>query len=120
MNIPPRFFSVAARINGRVVCRVCSSGAVWAWRAPRAGQRPSPRCLFLPASWQGAARAYAVTAKSLGWRAIVKPGKACAVWQSGPLAASAPAWACKVWVPVGLSASVARAQLRRQWELLTW
>jgi hypothetical protein len=116
----PTFSSAPARFSGRVVYRVHPRGSVWAWRAPRAGQRPSPRCLFLPASWQGAARAYAVTAKSLGWRAIVKPGKACAVWRTGPLAASAPAWACKVWVPVGLSASVARAQLRAAWLRLTW
>lgn len=118
--VPSRFFSVPARFNGRVVCRVCASGAVWSWRAPRAGQHPSPRCLFLPAGFQGTARAFASCAASLGWQAEVKRGKACAVWQSGPLAGSVPAWACKVWLPAGLSASAARVQLRAAWLRLTW
>jgi hypothetical protein len=116
----PRFFSVPARFSGRVVCRVHSRGSVWAWRAPRSGDRPSPACLFLPACHQGRAQAFAVCAGHLGWPAEVKPGSACAVWRSGPLASSAPAWACKVRLPSGLSASVARAQLRAAWLRLTW
>jgi hypothetical protein len=114
------FFSVQARFSGRVVCRVSSRGSVWAWRAPSKGQRPSPACLFLPARFEGTARAFAVCAGHLGWSAEVKPGSACAVWRSGPLASSTPAWACKVWLPSGLPCAVARAQLRAAWLRLTW
>jgi hypothetical protein len=116
----PRFFSVPARHSGRVVARVSARGAVWAWRAPSKGQRPSPACLFLPARHHGTARAFAICAGHLGWRAEVKPGSSCAVWRSGPLASSAPAWACKVRLPSGLSAGAARAQLRAAWLRLAW
>jgi len=109
------FFSVPARFNGRVVCRAGSSGSVWAWRAPSAGQLPSPACLFLPAARQPKARAFALCAASLGWRVQVRPGSGCACWAAGPLAGSAPAWAVKVWLPAGLSAAAARAQLRAAW-----
>jgi hypothetical protein len=109
------FFSVPARFSGRVVCRVSARGSVWAWRAPSAGQRPSPVCLFLPARFVGSARAFARCAALLGWRAQVRPGSACAVWAAGPLASSAPPWAVKVWLPAGLSAGAARAQLRATW-----
>jgi hypothetical protein len=117
---PSRFFSVAARFSGRVVVRVSARGAVWAWRAPRSGDRPAPACLFLPARSQARAGAYAAVARVCGWVAEVRPGSACAVWRSGPLAGSAPAWACKVRLPAGLSASAARTQLRAAWLRLSW
>ena len=109
------FFSVPARFNGRVVCRASSAGSVWAWRVPSAGQLPSPACLFLPASRQPKAQAFALCAASLGWRVQVRRGSGCACWASGPLARSAPPWAVKVWLPAGLSAGAARAQLRAVW-----
>lgn len=115
-----RFFSVPARFSGRVVCRVCARGAVWAWRAPSAGHRPSPACLFLPARQPSQARAFALCARSLGWSVQVKPGRACAVWRSGPLASAVPPWAVKVRLPAGLPAGAARAQLRAAWARLTW
>lgn len=105
------FFSVPARFSGRVVCRAHSKGSVWAWRAPRAGQRPAPACLFFPASSPEVARRLARCAASLGWSAVVRPGSACAVWASGP----APAWAVKVRLPLGVSAAAARVQLRAAW-----
>lgn len=117
---PSRFFSVPARFDGRVVCRMCLKGSVWAWRAPRADQRPSPACLFIPAGSEGFARLYRLCATSIGWRAEIRPGKACAVYQSGPLAARVPPYAVKVWLPVGLSSSAARDQLRAAFFRLTW
>ena len=117
-SVSSSFFSVPARSSGRVVARVSARGAVWAWRAPRKGERPSPACLFLPARIKGAALSFAACARFVGWSAAVKPGVACAVWQSGPLAAAAPAWVCKVRLPAGVSASQARAQLRAAWDQL--
>lgn len=110
------FFSVSARFNGRVVCRANARGSVWAWRAPSGGQRPSPACLFLPAARVSQARAFAACAAALGWRAEVRPGSGCACWASGPLAASAPRWAVKLWLPAGVRARAARAQLRAAWQ----
>lgn len=110
------FFSVSARFNGRVVCRANARGSVWAWRAPSAGQRPSPACLFLPAVRVSHAQAFAACAAALGWRAEVRPGSGCACWASGPLSASAPRWAVKLWLPAGVRAGAARAQLRAAWQ----
>jgi hypothetical protein len=50
-----RFLSVPASFSGRVVLRAHRSGSVWAWRAVRRGDRPSPACLFLPAPSRGLA-----------------------------------------------------------------
>ena len=109
------FFSVPARFSGRVVCRLGLGGSVWAWRAPSSGQRPSPACLFVPFSSQVAAVRLARAAVSLGWSAVVRAGSGCACWASGPLAASAPAFAVKVRLPPGVSAAQARAALRSAW-----
>ena len=89
-----RFVSVPASFSGRVVLRAHRSGSVWAWRAVRRGDRPSPACLFLPAPSRGVALRWAACAAFLGWSASVRVGAGCAVWRSGPLAAAAPAWAC--------------------------
>lgn len=108
------FASVPASFRGRVVFRVHrASGSVWAWRAVRRGDRPSPACLFLPAASQGAALRHRACASFLRYRSAIKPGRLCAIWRSGPLAASAPAWACKVWLPDGVSAADGRAALAR-------
>ncbi len=112
------FFSVPARFSGRVVCRLSLSGSVWAWRAPSAGQRPSPACLFVPFSSQAPAVQLARAAASLGWSAAVRPGAGCACWASGPLVAVAPPFAVKVRLPSGVSAAQARASLRSAW--LAW
>ena len=114
------FFSVAARFSGRVVCRVGARGVVWAWRAPRAGERPSPACLFIGARTRSRASAYCAVARSLGWVAELRAGTGCAVWSSGPLAAGAPPFACKVRLPSGVSACAARSALRAAWGRLTW
>lgn len=111
MSAASRFFSVPARHNGRVVCRLSGFGAVWAWRAPRSGQRPSPACLFFSAATLHGASGIQAAARVLGWCAWLKPGNACAVWSAGPLAAQCPPWACKVELPAGLSAAEAHAQL---------
>ena len=120
MGPSSRFFSVPARFSGRVVCRANARGSVWAWRAPSAGQRPSPACLFIPARGQGPAQAFAICAASLGWRVLVRRGAGCACWAAGPLASRCPPWAVKVWLPAGLSAGAARAQLRAAWLRFTW
>ncbi|TCT21191.1 hypothetical protein [Thiobaca trueperi] len=108
----PSFAAVPARIAGRVVFRVHARGSVWAIRIPRAGQLPPPACLFLPAPRLQLALAFAALARGLGWRAQVRPGVGSAVWRSGPLAAQCPAYAVKIWLPVGVSAAQARAALR--------
>jgi hypothetical protein len=105
------FSSVPARFVGRVVFRVHRSGSVWARRAPRAGDRPPPACLFLPAASRGAALQLVACADFVGWSAEVKPAASCAVWRAGPLAAAAPPWACKVRLPAGVNAAGARAAL---------
>lgn len=106
------FFSVPARFSGRVVARIHgATRSVWAWRAPRSGELPSPACLFVGFhSTNGAAR-LATAAARLGWRAWVKAGASCAVFATGPLAATAPPWACKVQLPPHLSATAARLAL---------
>ncbi|MBP8291020.1 MAG: hypothetical protein KAX51_14660 [Chromatiaceae bacterium] len=43
----------------------------------------------------------------------MRVGVGCAVWRSGPLAAAAPAWACKVLLPADTSAAAGRAALAR-------
>ena len=108
-----RFLSVPASFSGRVVLRAHRSGSVWAWRAVRRGDRPSPACLFLPAPSRGVALRLAACARYLGWAAYVRVGVGCAVWRAGPLSASAPAWACKVVLPSGVSAAAGRAALAR-------
>jgi hypothetical protein len=114
-GLPTGFFSVPARFNGRVVCRVSASGSVYAWRAPSANQRPSPRAVFLPASSEQAARRFALAAKAAGLSATYKPGTACACFRCGPLAAAAPAWATKVIIPAGYSAHDAKRMIRQAW-----
>ena len=109
------FLSAPARLSGRVVFRVHARGSVWALRVPRAGDRVPPVCLFLPASRLPLAQAFAALARGLGWRVVVRPGLDCSVWRSGPLAASCPAYAVKIWLPVGVSAAQARAALRAAW-----
>ena len=115
MPATARFFSVPARFNGRVLCRLNARGSVWAWRAPSAGHRPSPACLFLPARSHAQAHQWARAAAACGWPAVVRPGSAFAVWQHGPLANSPPNLAVKIRLPLGLSASTARTQLRNAW-----
>ncbi|MEA3644058.1 MAG: hypothetical protein VBE63_29665, partial [Lamprobacter sp.] len=68
------FFSVPARFNGRILCRTNARGSVWAWRAPAAGQLPSPACLFIPAQQRAQAQRLAQSAASLGWHAAVRNG----------------------------------------------
>lgn len=109
------FFSVPARHAGRVVARVSASGLVWAWRAVRKGQRPSPHCLFVPSRNASHAAAVVACVKAQGWQAQTKPGTACAVYRTGPLSSAPPPLAVKVRLPAGVSSSVARAQLRAAW-----
>ena len=115
VTAPRGFFSVPARHAGRVVARVSSSGLVWAWRAVRKGDRPSPRCLFVPSRNASHAAAVAACVKAQGWQAQTKPGSACAVYRTGPLSFAPPPFAVKVRLPAGVSSSVARAQLRAAW-----
>lgn len=116
LSIPPSslrgFFSVPARHAGRVVARANRSGSVWAWRVPRQGDRPSPVCLFVPVRNRAHAIAVAACAKVVGYRVDIRPGHACAIYRSGPLASTAPALAVKVCLPSGVKASAARARLR--------
>lgn len=115
---PSGFFSVPARHAGRVVARLHASGSVWAWRAVRKGDRPSPACLFVPARDPLMASLVEACAKAQGWQALTKPGDACAVFREGPLAASAPPLAVKIHLPGGLSSSIARSRLRATWRNL--
>ena len=111
-NIAARFFMVPARFNGRIVARLHTpSQSIWAWRAPKAGQLPSAPCIFVPLKSQHTAARLAHAAAALGWRAWVKPGSKCAVYQAIPLSAQVPPWACKVELPAGVSAAAARARL---------
>jgi hypothetical protein len=61
------------------------------------------------------AAAVAACAKAQGWQVQTKPGTSCAVYRNGPLSAFAPYLAVKVRLPLGASASAARAQLRAAW-----
>lgn len=116
MSPSSSFFSVPARHSGRVVARQHRAGSVWAWRAPSAGHRPSPACLFLPARTQERARLFCQLAAQCGFSASVRRGGACAIWApTSPLHAVRPAWAVKVVLPAGITATQARAKLRAQW-----
>ncbi len=65
----------------------------------------------MPLKSQRTAARLASVAAALGWRAWVKPGSKCAVYQALPLSQSMPPWACKVELPSGVSAAAARARL---------
>lgn len=111
-----RFFAVPARFGGRVVARVhAGTHSVWAWRAPRAGDRVSPSCLFWPVSHPAAALSLARAAAGLGLPAVVKSSSACAVFATGPLAAWPACPVVKVSLPGGWSASRARRALVSAW-----
>lgn len=112
MVLSSSFFSVPARFSGRVVCRVNARGQVWAWRAPRAGQRPGPACLFWPAGSAAQAKLWASAAARAGLVATVRPGSACACWSSGPLAAAAPPFAVKVELNPGQTAAAAKVAVK--------
>jgi hypothetical protein len=112
---PRGFFSVPARHAGHIVARASSNGLVWAWRAMRKGDRPSPACLFVPSLNPAHAAAVAACAKAAGLPSQTKPASACAVYRTGPLSSAAPPLAVKVRLPYGVSSSVARAQLRAAW-----
>lgn len=115
VSAPRGFFSVPARHAGRVVARVSSSGLVWAWRAVRKGDRPSPACLFVPCTNPAHAAAVASCAKVHGFRVETKPGNACAVYRTGPLAEAPPLLAVKIRLPSGVSCAVASSRLRASW-----
>jgi len=112
---PRGFFSVPARHAGHVVARASSNGLVWAWRAMRKGDRPSPACLFVPSLNSAHAAAVAACAKAAGLPSQTKPASACAVYRTGPLAASPPLLAVKIRLPSGVSCAVARSRLRASW-----
>lgn len=108
------YFSVPARFHGRVIARVNHQlGTVWATRTPAKGERPAAPCLFIPCTHRHNAARLAQAAGLLGWRAWVKPGTACAVFQAGPLADQAPPLVAKVELPFGVKASDARSLLGR-------
>lgn len=106
------FFSVPARRSGRVVCRVSSYASVWAWRAPRKGDRPSPACLFFPSCTLHTASGMQEAARFLGWPATLKKGRDCACFADGPMSTLADAWVCKVQLPAGIRTADAHEQLR--------
>jgi hypothetical protein len=112
---PRGFFAVQARHAGRVIARVNANGSVWAWRAVRNGDRPSPACLFVPCANSAHAAAVVACAKVHGFRVETKPGSACAVYRTGPLSSAPPPLAVKVRLPLGASALAARGQLRAAW-----
>ena len=106
------YFSVPARFNGRVIARVNRQlGTVWATRTPAKGERPAAPCLFIPCIHRHSAARLAQAAGLLGWRAWVKAGAACAIYQAGPLADLAPPHVAKVEIPLGVKASAARSLL---------
>lgn len=106
-----RFFSVPARFSGSVVCRAGLSGIVWARRAKRDGERTPPSCLFVPMPSQAQAARVARAAGRAQLKASVKPAQSCACYRSGPLAASAPAFAVKVQLAPGQKPPQALASL---------
>ena len=111
-----RFFSVPARFNGRVVARLhTATRSVWAWRAPRAGQAPSPACVFWPVGDMASAAGLAMAAGSIGCRAWVKPAGSCAVFASGPLVGFASGPVVKIELAPRLSAGAARRALLARW-----
>lgn len=105
------FFSVPARFGGSVVCRVSLSGIVWARRAKRDGERTPPSCLFLPMPSREQAARVARASAGAGLKASVKPGAACACYQSGPLVSKTPPFVAKVQVAPGQRAPDALAAL---------
>lgn len=115
-SVANRFFSVPARFSGRCVARVHSATrSVWVWRAPRAGQAPSPACLFWPVSDMAAASGLALAAGALGLSALVKAPSSCAVFSSGPLVGFASGPVVKIELPARQSAAVVRRALVARW-----
>ena len=115
-SLSSRFFSFPARFAGRCVARVHrATHSVWVWRAPRAGDRPSPACIFFPCRDQYSASALAQLARVRGLRATVKAADACAVFCAGPLAGRAHGPVCKVEIPPHLAAADVRDLLSLPW-----
>lgn len=107
------FVSVLGSSRGAgVVARPLSCGWVWARRAlpGGAGWSPAPACLFVPFGSYALAAAFARGAAALGWRVWLRSGSV-----GSPVFAACglpvPAFAVKVALPSGLSASAAHAAL---------
>lgn len=115
-SLADRFFSVPARFSGRCVARIhTATRSVWVWRAPRAGQRPSPACLFWPVADMAAASGLALAAGELGLPALVKPASSCAVFSSGPLVGFASGPVVKIELPPRSTAALVRRALIARW-----
>ncbi len=111
-----RFFSVPARFSGRCVARIHSpTHSVWVWRAPSAGQRPSPACLFWPVGDMPSAAGLARAAGALGLPALVKPASSCAVFSSGPMAGWVVGPVVKIELPPHQPVALVRRALVSRW-----
>lgn len=109
------FVSLPARFVGRVVVRASASGWFWVKRLPRAGQLPSPACLFLPLAQQNSAARVAKAAAVAGFQSSVKPASAAAI---APLLSSSARFVVKVQLPAGATAAVGKRAIRNI--LLGW
>jgi hypothetical protein len=111
-----RFFSVPARFSGRCVARIHSpTRSVWVWRAPSAGQRPSPACLFWPVGDMPSAAGLARAAGAMGLPALVKPASSCAVFSAGPMAGWAVGPVVKIELPPHQPVALVRRALVSRW-----
>ncbi len=102
------FVSGGSSFGAGVSVRFSRSGWAWALRAPAAGLRPAPACVFVPFPSRSAAVAWARLVAVLRFRVWVRPGARCSCW-SAACAPPAPAWSVKVALPSGVSARAARA-----------
>lgn len=99
------------RVAG-IVARPLVGGWVWARRAlpAGAGWHPAPACLFVPFGSFALAAVFARSVSLLGWRVWVRVGSVGSpVFSACGL--PVPAFVVKVALPVGWSASAARAVL---------
>ena len=90
------FIAGGSSYGGNVVMRRGLEGVVWVWRA--GGKSPALSALCLPfSSFSGAVAHSKSIANSIGWRCSVRRARRCEA-----------EWECKVLLPAGVSAAMAR------------
>ena len=105
------FIGVGRSYGAAVVARLGRDGWVWSQRVGAAGLAPAPAALFVPFAERAQAIAWAQrAARATGWAVVLRSGRRCSCWASGAVG-PAPAWAVKVVLPAGWSASRARGVL---------
>jgi len=107
------FASCPARFSGKIVFRIQSTTrSVWAWRATRKGDAPSPSCLFFPSTSNKDLVTLMDACQSLHLPTTLKYAGECALWASGTLGSNANRPVVKVRLATGQRAKLVALSVR--------